>query len=70
MIKSYMSRFGLTQSQLAERTGISQPTISHILHGAQISPKHAMALRQALSIPLYVMRPDIWPPPKRKAKAE
>ena len=69
-LKPYLTRSGMTQQQLADKTGLSQPFISRLLRGADISLEVALKLHQALDIPLHVMRPDAWPAPKREKAAQ
>jgi transcriptional regulator with XRE-family HTH domain len=69
-IKSYLTRSGMTQMQLAEKTGLSQPFISRLLRGGDISLDVALKLHQALDIPLHVMRPDAWPTPTHARTAK
>lgn len=61
MIKPYLFRKGMTQKQLAEKTGIAQSTISNYIRGMQIHSAHAEAIHRVLGIPLNAMRPDVWP---------
>lgn len=59
----YMKRHGLTQTQFAERMGLSQGTVSLAISGRK-PLGHKAAIRIAKKtkgeIPLEEIRPDIW----------
>jgi plasmid maintenance system antidote protein VapI len=61
-----MSRYGYTQSKLAQLMAVSQATVSNMVRGCEISAENARKLHALMGIPLYVMRPDLWTKPGKK----
>lgn len=47
-VKIRMARLGLTQRRLAEKSGISRPTLSYMMNGKRVSPIVAGKLSTAL----------------------
>lgn len=47
-LKVELLRRGITQRELAERTGIHHKVISDIVHGKNMKPEHWYAIRQCL----------------------
>ena len=62
-LRDHFKATGLTQDELAEKTGLSQSTISrlHRDDDPSISAETAIALHKALNIPLHDMCPEIFP---------
>ena len=53
-IRTFRQKQGLTQAQLAERTGIAQPDISDIESGKRSNPRlwTAWRISKALNVPI------------------
>ena len=58
-IKHRMWELDLTQEQLSERTGLTQPAISRIINGhVRRTEKAAFKLARALELPVDALTPD------------
>lgn len=48
--------------ELAELLGVSGPYVSHFKHGRRkLSTEHARTIHKAYGIPLWELRPDVYP---------
>lgn len=57
---------GLTQTELADRLGVRQPTIAKWESG-QVPAESALIVHTLTGIALHKLRPDIYPEPKRES---
>ena len=56
-------KLGLTYKAMAERTGITAPSVYfHCSGKVKVSAENALKYHRAFNIPLTELRPDIWPP--------
>ena len=64
----------LTQAQIAERVGCSQPTIHRLLSGETLDPSFSVGValidiaKKLGGITREDLRPDLWPPEPARAK--
>ena len=58
-----MNKFNeISTSELASLLGVTTAFISNVKHGRKkLSSKHAMAISATYEIPLWELRPDIYP---------
>lgn len=58
-LADYIERSGETQQMLADRLGVAQGTISHVMNGKSCSLKLAKRLSLATGVPLDTFGPSV-----------
>jgi len=67
-LKTWRLKRNLTQTEAAEQAGVRQPSWAKWESG-KVPPEQCLTVHRLTAIPLHVLRPDIYPAPKRKAGA-
>lgn len=61
-LRAIMDANGITRAQLAARTGLSQPTVTRVLRGAEgVRTSTAEAVAKAVGVPVYALHADLIP---------
>lgn len=63
MLSEALKRMGLRQSDLAERCGVSEPTVSRWVRGGSIPAERVLTVEKITGVPRHVLRPDVYPAP-------
>lgn len=67
-LKDWRKKRNLKQAAAAEMAGVTQPSWAKWESG-KVPPEQCLMVHRLTAIPLHVLRPDIYPAPKRKAGA-
>lgn len=68
-LASYMIESGLTDGEMAARLGVSGEIVRLWRVGRRPIPaRRAIEISNVTGISLHELRPDFWPPPKKRVK--